>query len=186
VKRPTLTQPFKDVQTLKKGGANLSYVPASAVVDRLNCALGVGRWSFTCEAWRDERDPDFVIAKGQFTVHATNHAGIGSCIIEQYGGQQINRGKKGADGEPGPILDLADDYKGSCSDALKKACSHIGVALYLSLGHAPMSAAKFDEERGGEPTGAEDDGDLSGTGAQEGNGSSSPAALTPGFSGDPL
>jgi hypothetical protein len=178
VKRPTLTQPFKDVQTLKKGGANLSYVPASAVVDRLNCALGVGRWSFTCEAWRDERDPDFVIAKGTFTVHATNHAGIGSCIIEQYGGQQINRNKSGG------IIDLADDFKGASSDALKKACSHIGVALYLSLGHAPMSAAKFDEERGGEPTGAEDDGDLSGTGGQEGNGSSSPAALTPGFSGE--
>lgn len=48
-----------------------------------------------------------------------------------------------------------------------------------------VAALLKDAEERGEPTGAEDDGDQSGTRGEGGNGSSSPA-LTPGFSGDPL
>ena len=42
----------------------------------------------------------------------------------------------------GDIVDLGDEFKGAVSDALKKACQHFGVGLYLAR---DVEAIEVDE-----------------------------------------
>lgn len=120
-----LSTPFppEALRELNKGGTKLTYVPVSEVIARLNRVLGVDGWSITeSEAWRDEGDPDWVIAK------VTILADIDGFKISRigWGGQQIKRTKKGTP------LDLGDEFKGATSDALKKAAQAFGVGLDLA------------------------------------------------------
>lgn len=121
----SLKEPFPDeaIKQVRKGSANLDYIPVSEVVNRLNTVLGVGNWSYYVD-WvhRDATDPDFVIAsvKLEGTIEGVFFSRAG------LGGQKINRKSSG------DIVDLGDDFKGAVSDALKKAASTLGVGLYLS------------------------------------------------------
>jgi hypothetical protein len=112
---------------LSKGGAALTYIPVSEVINRLNKVLGVDKWSFKivrCE--RDASDPDFVVAHVRIDWYAT--AGDDSTLVSRdgFGGQKIKRTKQGQ------IVDLGDEFKGAISDALKKAAQTLGVGLYLA------------------------------------------------------
>lgn len=110
-------------RSLNKGGTNLTYIPVSEVITRLNKVLGVDKWSFTivrCE--RDAIDPDFVVAHVRL-VWDTNGLPISR---DGIGGQKIKRTKQGS------IVDLGDEFKGAISDALKKAAQTLGVGLYLA------------------------------------------------------
>lgn len=118
--KPTLTAPFANTKEVQ----GMTYVPVAEVIDRLNACIGVGKWGCEVSAWRDERDPDFVIAKARLTAE-------GFQPVEQYGGQKINRKR---DGE---IIDLGNDMKGAISDATKKAAQMWGVALYIPLDRSP-------------------------------------------------
>jgi len=120
-----LSEPFPQEmeRTLNKGGTNLTYIPVSEVINRLNKVLGVDKWSFTivrCE--RDAIDPDFVVAHVRL-VWDTNGLPISR---DGIGGQKIKRTKQGS------IVDLGDEFKGAISDALKKAAQTLGVGLYLA------------------------------------------------------
>lgn len=111
-------------RSLNKGGAHLTYIPISEVINRLNKVLGVDRWSFTvikCE--RDATDPDFVVAHVRLEYNISEFASI---IRDGIGGQKIKRTKQGG------IVDLGDEFKGAISDALKKAAQTMGVGLYLA------------------------------------------------------
>lgn len=120
-----LSEPF-DPSMLKsrnKGGAKLTYVPVAEVIARLNVILGTENWSVVeSEAWRDERDPNWVVAK------VTISAMINGEVTRKtgWGGQEIKMTKDGR------ILDLGDEYKGATSDALKKAATQLGVGLDLA------------------------------------------------------
>lgn len=124
---PTLSAPFKNTETLRKGGATLTYVPAPEVVDRLNAVWGVGSWSYTCDVVH--LDKQCVVVKGRLVAPS-------GAVVEQFGGQEI---KYRRDSEV-PV-DLGDEFKGAASDAFKKAAQHFGVGLYLALGHSPIGVA---------------------------------------------
>lgn len=130
-----LAAPFaKGVErVLKKGSAQLTYIPVSEVITRLNEVFGIGNWGYTIQSCqRDAIDTDFVIAHVRMTI--TNaFAVIGE--IDGVGGQKINRDKNGQ------ILNLGDDMKGAVSDALKKAAQAVGVGLYLARSEEPVRSA---------------------------------------------
>lgn len=120
-------------RTLNKGGVNLTYIPVSEVINRLNKVLGIDKWSFTvirCE--RDAIDPDFVVAHVRLVVNATGSNESTLISRDGIGGQKIKRTKQGS------ILDLGDEFKGAISDALKKAAQTLGVGLYLARSEDAM------------------------------------------------
>lgn len=121
-----LSEPFPQEmeRSLNKGGTNLTYIPVSEVINRLNKVLGVDKWSFTvirCE--RDALDPDFIVAHVRLEYSISDSRSVAR---DGIGGQKIKRTKQGG------IVDLGDEFKGAISDALKKAAQTLGVALYLA------------------------------------------------------
>jgi hypothetical protein len=119
------SEPFsKSVEkTLKKGGASLTYIPISEVINRLNLTLGSGGWQTRIiSVERDSIDPEFI------TAHVELIAEIGQVPVIKHGmgGSKIKRMKSG------DIVDLGDDYKGAVSDAIKKAAQQLGIGLYLA------------------------------------------------------
>lgn len=124
-------------RTVTKGGAALTYIPVSEVINRLNKVLGVDKWSFTiirCE--RDAADPDFVVAHVRIEYMASEFQTISR---DGFGGQKIKRTKQGQ------ILDLGDEFKGAISDALKKAAQTLGVGLYLARSDDAIEAEQYLE-----------------------------------------
>jgi hypothetical protein len=122
--------PAEMERMLNKGGTNLTYIPVSEVINRLNKVLGVDRWSFKivrCE--RDATDLDFVVAHVRIDWFPED-----ALIVSRdgFGGQKIKRTKQGT------IVDLGDEFKGAISDALKKAAQTLGVALYLARSEDAM------------------------------------------------
>jgi hypothetical protein len=121
-----LSEPFPQEmeRVLNKAGVNLTYIPVSEVINRLNKVLGVDKWSFqVLRVDRDATDPDFI------TAHVRLHwylSEFNTVDRDGIGGQRIKRNKQGQ------IVDLGDDYKGAVSDALKKAAQTLGVGLYLA------------------------------------------------------
>jgi hypothetical protein len=120
-----LSEPFpvEMERSVNKGGRNLTYIPISEVIARLNKVLGINNWSseiISCH--RDAIDPHWAIAH----VRLTAIIGGQTVVKDGVGGQQIKMTKAGA------ILDLGDEFKGAMSDALKKAAQQLGVALYLA------------------------------------------------------
>lgn len=124
-----LSEPFpKEVERiLRKGGTELTYIPISEVIVRMNKVFGVMGWSsqiIRCE--RDALDPDFIVAHVRLTVnHSLDPFGM-QIQKDGLGGQKIKRTKQG------DIVDLGDEFKGAVSDALKKAAQQLGISLYLS------------------------------------------------------
>ena len=111
-------------RTVKKGGATLTYIPISEVVNRLNTVLGPGGWSSeVISARRDDRNPDWVIAHVRLTATID-----GNLVSRDAVAGQPVKFKKDTD----IPVDLGDEFKGACSDALKKAAQQIGVGAYLA------------------------------------------------------
>lgn len=123
-----LSEPFPQEmeRTINKGGTNLTYIPVSEVINRLNKVLGVDKWGFAIvECKRDAIDPDYVVAHVRIDWYQDGH-GFGIISRDGIGGQKIKRTKQGG------IVDLGDEFKGAISDALKKAAQTLGVGLYLA------------------------------------------------------
>lgn len=117
-----LSEPFPQEmeKRLNKGGASLTYIPVSEVINRMNKVLGVDGWSFTVKTW--EQLGTSIVA------HVTVNATINGSVVtrEGVGGQKIKISKQG---DP---VDIGDEVKGAVSDALKKAVQTLGVGLYLA------------------------------------------------------
>lgn len=119
---------------LKKGGAYLTYIPVSEVINRLNKVLGIDGWSYEiikCE--RDALDPDFIVAHVRMTIYPGTDKFV-NAVKDGFGGQKIKRTKTGE------IVDLGDEFKGAVSDALKKAAQSLGIGLYLARTEEAMEA----------------------------------------------
>lgn len=111
-------------RVLTKSGVNLTYIPVSEVINRLNKVLGVDKWSFqVLRVDRDAIDPEFITAHVRLNWYLSE---FNTVDRDGIGGQRIKRNKQGQ------IVDLGDDYKGAVSDALKKAAQTLGVGLYLA------------------------------------------------------
>lgn len=114
-------------RVLTKSGVNLTYIPVSEVINRLNKVLGVDKWSFQVLRYeRDTTDPDYITAHVRLSWSVSELASYRVVERDGVGGQRIKRNKQGQ------IVDLGDDYKGAVSDALKKAAQTLGVGLYLA------------------------------------------------------
>jgi recombination DNA repair RAD52 pathway protein len=128
-----LTEEFpKNVeQKVRKGGVQLTYIPVSEVIARLNRVAGFDNWSQQIVfVGRDTHDPDYVTAHVRLTVALDGVA----VSRDGVGGQKIKRTKSGE------IVDLGDEYKGAVSDAFKKACQTLGIGLYLARSEEALAA----------------------------------------------
>jgi recombination DNA repair RAD52 pathway protein len=113
-------------RTLNKGGASLTYIPVSEVINRMNKVLGVEEWSFSINKW--EQIGTSIVA------HVVVNANINGKVVSRdgVGGQKIKMNKQG---EP---VDIGDEVKGAVSDALKKAVQTLGIGLYLARSEEAM------------------------------------------------
>jgi hypothetical protein len=123
-----LSEPFPQEmeRTLNKGGASLTYIPVSEVINRMNKVLGVEAWSFSIKKW--EQLGTSIVA------HVVVNANINGTMVSRdgVGGQKIKINKQG---EP---VDIGDEVKGAVSDALKKAVQTLGIGLYLARSEDAM------------------------------------------------
>lgn len=126
-------------KSISKGGRSLTYIPASEVVNRLNRVFGIDGWiSETVQAWRDG---DTIVAHVRLTAffdtpqEGATFSGRREISHDGFGGVAI----KMKSGTKDP-QDLGDEYKGAASDALKKAATLFGVALYLARDDAALDA----------------------------------------------
>ena len=117
-----LTEPFPQEmeRSLNKGGTNLTYIPISEVINRLNKIIGVENWSFTVKNWQQLGNS--IVAQVSVVAIISGN----SVTREGVGGQKIKMTKQG---DP---VDIGDEVKGAVSDALKKAVQTLGVGLYLA------------------------------------------------------
>lgn len=117
-----LSEPFPQEmeRTVQKSGTRLTYLPVSEIINRMNRIFGPTGWSHeVISCWRDPNEQEYVVAHVRVrTTDGGSHDGLG--------GVKIKRTKNG------DIVDLGDEFKGAVSDALKKACQHFGVGLYLA------------------------------------------------------
>ena len=121
--------PSEMIKTTPKDGKRLSYIPVHEVIQRLNDVLGPSKWNWkVTKVWRDELDPDWVLAYGDLTAEVDGEVSTkgGS------GGLKIKRKNSNNATDPNGIVDLGDEFKGAESDALKKAAQRFGIGLYLS------------------------------------------------------
>lgn len=125
-----LSAPFANevIRTVRKSGTELSYIPISEIITRMNRVFGPTGWSYeVLSCGRDTVDTDWVISHVRVTVIESNSREKWSVNHHDgFGGVKIKRTKQG------DIVDLGDEFKGATSDALKKACQHFGVGLYLA------------------------------------------------------
>lgn len=121
-----LNEPFPRDIIEQKGG--FDYIPHPYVTERLNMALGVGAWSFRVLETTWAKEVDEVLVHGELTAVIAGER----VVKEQWGGQKINKNRDGK------IVELANDFKGAASDALKKCATLLGVGeeLYMQ-GHKP-------------------------------------------------
>jgi hypothetical protein len=118
MKRDVIERPFeRELVRTRRGnfGAALSYVEGPEYIRRLNEAFD-GMWSFEVVEYQIlERD---VIVLGRLQA--------GGVVKVAFGGASIKRGA-----QTNESLNLADDLKAAATDALKKACSLLGIGLHL-------------------------------------------------------
>jgi hypothetical protein len=130
-----LTEPFPQEmeRSLNKGGANLTYIPVSEVINRLNKVIGVDKWSYSVKSWQQ--------LGNSIVAHVTLTADIDGNTISRdgVGGQKIKMTKQG---EP---VDIGDEVKGAVSDALKKAAQAFGIGLYLARSEDAMEIEQVIE-----------------------------------------
>lgn len=135
-----LSEPFpaEMEREVQKGSARLVYIPISEVINRMNRIFGPLGWSHqVISCGRDPENSEWLIAHVRITTKITDDRGEQVVTSHDgFGGVEIKRKKSG---EP---LDIGNDYKGAVSDAVKKACQHLGVGLYLAR---DISAIEIDE-----------------------------------------
>lgn len=135
-----LSEPFPQEmeRTVQKSGTRLTYLPVSEIINRMNRIFGPTGWSHeVISCARDAQDADWVIAHVRvMTVENQSREKWTVNHHDGFGGVRIKRTKAG------DIVDLGDEFKGAVSDALKKACQHLGVGLYLAR---DVEAIEVDE-----------------------------------------
>ena len=122
--RELLEKPFAADQIKRRDGnfgKVLDYVEGHAVIQRLNDAFD-GNWSFEILEHEVLKDLGQVIVLGKLTAE--------NVVKTQFGSSEITRAE-----ETGEIVSLADDLKAAATDAIKKAATLLGVALYLYNGN---------------------------------------------------
>jgi len=116
--REILEKEFEPSQIKRRRGAfgdDIDYVETADVIRRLNTAFD-GQWSFEIVEYQQMFDE--VVVLGKLTAEGITKT--------QFGSHKITKAKK--DGE---VVNIGYDLKAAASDCLKKASTHLGVALHL-------------------------------------------------------
>ncbi len=134
--RELLEKPFDPSQIKQREGnfgKMLDYIEGHAVIERLNMAFEA-EWSFSILKHELLEQTDEVIVLGQLRA--------GDVVKTQFGSSKITRARQS--GEP---ISLADDYKSSATDCLKKCATLLGVGLHLYNGDKPGSGQNSNHNR---------------------------------------
>lgn len=120
-----LAEPFDETLIYQRavGGRQFDYVAVAEYVARLNKVLGPSNWDY--EVLKCHVQPEY---KEHVIAHVRVTANIdgATCHKEQYGGAKIKMMKAGG------VMDLGNDFKTAVTDAFKKACQGLGIALHLA------------------------------------------------------
>jgi len=120
-----LAEPFDETLIYQRsvGGRQFDYVAVAEYVARLNKVLGSSNWSYEvlkCHVQPEYKEHVIAHVRVTATVDGT------TAVKEQYGGAKIKMMKTGG------VMDLGNDFKTAVSDAFKKACQGLGIALHLA------------------------------------------------------
>ena len=118
MKKDLLEKPFpQSVIKSRKGsfGKSLSYVEGSEYIRRLNDAFD-SAWSFEVIEYKELGKEMLVL--GKLTA--------GDMVKMAFGGSTITTNR-----DTGELVSQVDDLKSASTDALKKACSLLGIGLHL-------------------------------------------------------
>lgn len=120
-----LAEPFDDTLIYQRsvGGRQFDYVAVAEYVARLNKVLGPNNWNYEvlkCHVQPEYKEHVIAHVRVTATVDGT------TAVKEQYGGAKIKIMKSGG------VMDLGNDFKTAVSDAFKKACQGLGIALHLA------------------------------------------------------
>lgn len=116
--RQLLEQPFPEQAIKNRKGYNgkqFHYVEGAMYIKRLNDAFD-GNWSF--DIVEHQIQATEVIVLGRLTADGV--------VKSAFGGSTITTTK-----DTGAVLSIADDLKAAATDALKKACTLLGIGLHL-------------------------------------------------------
>ena len=129
--RQALERPFPQEVIKSRKGAHgqVSYVEAAHYIRRLNEAFD-GKWSWTIVS-REAMD-------GQVLV--VGALDVGGMVKHAFGGSRITTKTGSAE-----AINLADDFKAAGTDALKKACSLLGIGLDLYAVNEPAGDAPSEQ-----------------------------------------
>lgn len=131
--RDILCRPFpRELIRQRPGrdGKTLSYVPTTAIIERLN--QGCEQWSF--EVYEHSVHDDEVVVLGKLTADGVTKMA--------FGGSNITIDRQGQ------VVSLADDLKAAASDSLKKCATLLGVGLELYGGAPPQAPINGGNGRG--------------------------------------
>lgn len=134
-----LAAPFSDTFTRTVGGTPLTYITGEQCISRLNECFGF-LWTFEVVDKGYNEEADEIWVQGRLTIYqAVGQPEPLAISRSQFGSQQIKRRRDNQ--KP---LDIGFEYKGACTDALKKCASLFGVGLYLSRKEETISAPSDD------------------------------------------
>jgi len=120
-----LAKPFDEtlIETRTLGGKQFDFVKVAEYIARLNNVLGPGNWNYeVLKCYVEPKYNDNVVAHVRVTAKIDGEM----CSKEQYGGAKIKMMKSGE------VMNLGNDFKTAVSDAFKKACQGVGIALHLA------------------------------------------------------
>ena len=120
-----LAKPFDEtlIETRSLGGKQFDFVKVAEYIARLNNVLGPGNWNYeVLKCYVEPKYSDHVVAHVRVTAKIDSEM----CSKEQYGGAKIKMMKSGE------VMNLGNDFKTAVSDAFKKACQGLGIALHLA------------------------------------------------------
>ena len=157
--RELLEQPFSPEQIKQREGSHgkvLKYVEANSVIQRLNDAFN-GAWSFEIIDQKLLKQTDEVLVLGKLIV--------GDIVKSQFGSTKITRSDQS--GEP---VSIADDFKASATDALKKCATLLGVGLHLYNGNNGKKPGNGRQSGNNNPSNGFNNNGYGGNGGGNGNG----------------
>ncbi len=140
------------------GGGTAKYVTGHRFIERLNDCFGF-LWSY--EVTEHLISGDHIVALGKLTIKVPGQTivteypdgrketrSVSECSIvkTQFGGSQIKRyASNGKNYKIGDMMDLANDYKGAATDALKKCAIELGIFADVYSSEGDSSGPSEDQ-----------------------------------------
>jgi hypothetical protein len=115
---------FDEVHERSIGGQLFTYITKEQSLSRANEVLGIAGWGYTVQHSEINAEANSVVVHVRVSVYdegagpTTSRDGFGSAEIK----------RRRSDGQ---IMNLGNDYKSACTQAVKVALASYGIGLYL-------------------------------------------------------